>query len=450
MRAERIPGGIWLLLPLLALWPLWLWSAQRLSDGSDDPFGIIALATLLLVLWRERFGLRATPRLGWLLACGLLCALAGFTQGLWPTLPRAALGVLAVLAAAMALREPRQPCLAWFGLGLLALPLLSSLQFYLGYPLRLVTAEASVWLLRGLGLLVQRQGTALEVNGQLVMVDAPCSGVQMAWVAYFVAFATAAWLRLEDRLLLRRIPLLGVLVLLGNILRNGLLVLLETGRLGGPAWLHEVIGLSVFALVCLLVLHLVAGPGLAARRPAPLQVYRSQALALPVQVGLLALFVGLAGWPLLPRAQPAPAVLMTAVEWPQHFAGRQLRPLALSAVEQRFAAQFPGAIGRFSDGQRVLSLRHVRRPTRLLHPAGDCFRGLGYRIQAIALERREASAGLQRCFVATSGDERLRVCEFIEDATGRSFSDHSAWYWSALAGDSAGPWLAVTTAQPLP
>ncbi len=50
----------------------------------------------------------------------------------------------------------------------------------------MITAEASLWALRGLGFAVTRQGSALEVGGQLVMVDAPCSGVQMAWAAYFV------------------------------------------------------------------------------------------------------------------------------------------------------------------------------------------------------------------------------------------------------------------------
>ena len=50
----------------------------------------------------------------------------------------------------------------------------------------------------------------------------------------------------------------------------------------------------------------------------------------------------------------------------------------MSEVEQRFAARFPGAIARFSDGERVIVLRHVERPTRMLHPAADCFRGLGY------------------------------------------------------------------------
>jgi exosortase/archaeosortase family protein len=447
---RRLPGWLWLVLASSALWPLWLWSARRLSDGSDDPYGIVALGALLLVLWRERAGFLDTPRVGWLLAAVVLAAVAVLSQDLWPPLPRAALGVLAVLGVAMALRGAGQPRLAWFGLGLLALPLLSSLQFYLGYPLRVLTAEASVWILRGGGLVASRQGSALEVGGQLVMVDAPCSGIQMAWVAYFTAFATAAWLRLPDRLLLRRIPLLGALVLVGNILRNSLLVLQETGRLGWPGWMHEGIGLLVFVAVCALVLRIV---GARVWQPTPLPARAPVVAGAGLwQVSLVLVFLGLGGWPLLQgQAEPAqPQPLVRSHEWPQHFAGRELRPLALSPVELSFAAQFPGAIGRFSNGERIVSLRHVTRPTRKLHPAADCFRGLGYRIGAQALERRTDVSGLQRCFVAEGPGGPLRVCEYIEDAAGISFSDHSAWYWSALAGESRGPWLAVTTAQPVP
>lgn len=446
----QLPGWAWLLLPALALWPVWQWSLRRMSDGSDDPFGIVALATLLLVLWRERGQLAVTPRLPGLLLALLLSAAALLSQAWLPPLLRAVLAVLALFAALLAVRVPGQAWLAWCGLGLLALPLLSSLQFFIGYPLRVLTAEVSAWLLRAGGLEVGRQGSTLEVAGQLVMVDAPCSGIQMAWVAYFTAFATAAWLRLADRQLLRRLPLLGVLVLAGNILRNSLLVLQETGRLAWPAWMHEGTGLLVFVGVCALVLRYTAAgavPQCAVSSPTPAAADRS--LPALLQGALLLAFGLLALSPLLGLSASAPGPVERFVEWPQQFAGQPLQPLALSAVEQRFAAQFPGAIARFRAGAQVLSLRHVTRPTRKLHPAADCYRGLGYRIQAMSLQRRAAGGGLQRCFVASGQGPALRVCEYIEDAAGQSFTDTSAWYWAALGGGSSGPWLAVTVAEVL-
>ncbi len=125
-----------------------------------------------------------------------------------------------------------------------------------------------------------------------------------------------------------------------------------------------------------------------------------------------------------------------------------LRPLALSEVEHRFARHFPGTVARLTDGEQVLVLRTVRQPTRMLHPATDCYKGLGYRISH---EKLEAVAGRAqwRCFVAERTGQRLRVCEHIEDAQGQTFTDTSAWYWAAVAGQSSGPWQATTVASAL-
>ncbi|HSV59345.1 MAG TPA: hypothetical protein VLJ19_10640 [Variovorax sp.] len=146
---------------------------------------------------------------------------------------------------------------------------------------------------------------------------------------------------------------------------------------------------------------------------------------------------------------PAPALSAKFQEWPAQWDGAPLRPLALGAVEQRFAERFPGAIARMSDGTRTLVLRRVDQPTRMLHPAADCFRALGYRIQHTKLTR-DAQARLWRCFIAERGEgQALRVCERIVDAQGAAYTDSSAWYWAALAGQSTGPWQAVTVAQAL-
>lgn len=154
-----------------------------------------------------------------------------------------------------------------------------------------------------------------------------------------------------------------------------------------------------------------------------------------------------AAWPLLAPGQPA-TPRAAEHEWPHEFEGRPLRPQALGAVEQRFADRFPGAIGRFDDGRRAIVLRHVTEPTRMLHPAADCFRGLGYSIVNEQLEQDQRGA-LQRCFVAELDGSRLRVCERIVDADGAVFTDASWWYWAAALGRSTGPWLATTTAEPL-
>ncbi len=150
-----------------------------------------------------------------------------------------------------------------------------------------------------------------------------------------------------------------------------------------------------------------------------------------------------------PEARDAP--LAQFEEWPSQWDGSPLRPLALSPVEQRFARQFPGAIARLTDGRQTLVLRRVDAPTRMLHPAADCYRALGYRIEQARLVR-DGQQRMWRCFVAEQGGDaaqQLKVCERIVDAKGSAFTDSSAWYWAAVSGQSSGPWQAVTVAQPL-
>ena len=135
-------------------------------------------------------------------------------------------------------------------------------------------------------------------------------------------------------------------------------------------------------------------------------------------------------------------------ELPAQWNGHPLRPLALSEVEHRFARRFPGTIARLTDGEQVLVLRTVRQPTRMLHPATDCYKGLGYRIHDEQLEAGPDQTRW-RCFIAERAGQRVRVCEHIEDAQGQTFTDTSAWYWAAVAGQSSGPWQAITVARPL-
>lgn len=259
----RLRAGDWLALQALALWPHGAYLVERALDGSDDPLGLLALATAAgVVAWRSE-ALRLVPRLRWLaLAIGLTIA-ANLAWVL--ALPALAAGVLAMLAlgASLAAWWPAaavsaRPLAPVVGLLLLALPLVASLQFYVGYPLRVVTAEASSWALQSVGIDALRSGASMQVDGRLVIVDAPCSGVQMAWWGYFTACAIAAMSRLGNTDFLRRLPLVGVLVLLANVARNSVLVALESQSDAPSALTHPAIGLVALALVCLGVGALMA------------------------------------------------------------------------------------------------------------------------------------------------------------------------------------------------
>ncbi|HKQ78479.1 MAG TPA: hypothetical protein VJ810_32565 [Blastocatellia bacterium] len=133
--------------------------------------------------------------------------------------------------------------------------------------------------------------------------------------------------------------------------------------------------------------------------------------------------------------------------WPAQFEGRDLRQLPLSSREERFAADFPGRVARFSDGSREIIVRWVAQETRALHPASDCFKGMGYSIRPLPV-RADQSGRRWGGFEARRGDDALRIHERIFDSADKeSWSDVSSWYWHAMTGRTTGGWWAVTVAE---
>lgn len=133
--------------------------------------------------------------------------------------------------------------------------------------------------------------------------------------------------------------------------------------------------------------------------------------------------------------------------WPQQYEGRPLVEAPLTPREHEFARDFPGQIGRFTDGSRELIIRWVRSPTRRLHPASDCFRGAGYRVTPRPVERNGAGA-LTGCFEADGSAGRFHVCEHVVSPSGQTWPDVSAWYWSALLWPDGASWWSYVTAEP--
>ena len=130
--------------------------------------------------------------------------------------------------------------------------------------------------------------------------------------------------------------------------------------------------------------------------------------------------------------------------WPATFENRPLARLPLSALEERFAQDFPGHIARFTDGRREIIMRWVAHPTRRLHPAADCFRANGYTVTPRPI--RESGGQRWATFHAVRGNSSLLVSERIHDRDGRQWSDVSAWYWTRQTGGGGASW-AVTVAQ---
>lgn len=448
------PVGWWLMAQIFALWPTWLWMAKRMSDGSDDPLGLLALATLGIIVFKMRQQLCEQPNRFWLYTSLFLTVIATFASGHIPALVCGLLSMLAIAATLLAFLPQTLARLPILGLCILALPLLSSLQFYAGYPLRVITAEVSTWLL-GLFHHVTRSGSTLLINGRLVIVDAPCSGVQMAWLGYFTACTLGVLYRLNNKLFFVRLPFVGLFVLVGNILRNSILVALQASEQQViPEWLHQGIGFLALGAVCFCI-YIVMTTRLISNQPTS-SIKITSAHTKPIvlepvswlRTGLMIFGVCVIGsaYQAMAITVPQNNTAIPYIDWSYTWKGAPIRPLALSEVEIRFAQNFPGEIVRMTDGSRTFVFRQVNEATRKLHPAVDCYRGLGYSIKREQLYS-DAQGLLWRCFVATRGNTLLQVCEHIEDSNGQAYTDTSAWYWAALTQPNNGPWTTITIAQ---
>ena len=244
-RAAR-PVSLLLGALVVSLWPHWLYMARRTVDGSDEPWGILALVTALVLLLGHRDEL-VVPTRSALATSAVLAVVAAIGSLTLPDLAAAALAMLALglfLVHALA-RRPATPLVA---LLLLALPIVASLQFYLGYPLRAFTAHATSALLSLAGVEARAVGAAILHQATTVLVDAPCAGIGMLWVGSY----TAAVLSYLNRATAARTALTAtaaaLLVLVANVARNTALFFPEAGLVNWPAWTHEAIGLGAVAL----------------------------------------------------------------------------------------------------------------------------------------------------------------------------------------------------------
>lgn len=423
---------------LIAGWPVLVWWARRTVDDSDEPLGVLALVGALWFIGQERGQWRVSEGS---LAVGLVLMVAA--RLLAGVLPMLALGLLLVAALVGALRLWCRPGVV--GLLSLSLPWVATLEFLLGYPLRVLVAVVAAVLLDGAGVEVTREGTDLWHQGKAVGVDAPCSGLRLLWFLLFAAMVLAARFRLNWR----RTGWMGVmglvLALVANTLRATVLFFPESGLVTWPHWTHEATGLLFFAPALIVLLA-------AARRWESVggRGDREMARVRPVGLaagGLLAGVLALS-WTWRTEAEAAQRPTASSVEWPDQFRGVALSPLPLSLREEHFAAGFPGALARFRCGEGEVIFRRVDRATRKLHAADDCFKAAGF-----AMRRLSASAmaeeGLWQVWEAQRGDEPpLWVAEQIRSANGDLFTDVSAWYWQALRHPETGPWTAVTWVRP--
>ncbi len=247
-----------LLLPLMqiiAFWPVWMWYGKRLAGGnSDDQWGLLAVATALIFLYLQR-EITSAVKINWLIPSLLMLVYAASFHAA-PPMVRA---MLAVTALSYTVRknycgQKFHP--AMWGLLLLALPVIPLLQFYLGYPLRMLVGALTSPLLQLSGIAVVQEGTGLNWNGQVISIDAPCSGIKMLWTGLYLIFTLACFYRLSSSKTILAVCAGMPVIIGGNALRAAALFYLETGIAKLPAIIspdtaHAATGVVVFLLTAI-------------------------------------------------------------------------------------------------------------------------------------------------------------------------------------------------------
>jgi exosortase/archaeosortase family protein len=427
---RRVPA--WLLLGG-ALAPVVMWYARRLDDGSDEPLGLLVLLGTVALAWRERHGFHASGRARF---GGALLALASVLAIGWlPPMLRAAVALAGVVLWCGMRRHA-----GLIGLLALSLPVVASLQFYLGYPLRLGSAAGAAWLLEAGGVVVARTGVELELAGQTVGVDPACSGVRMLWHAWAGCMVLAAVHRVGWRMAGAGLVLATAGIIPVNSVRAAWLAVVETGRIGDGGLGHGGIGMLCFAGLIGPLAWLMARHARAAKVAMP--------SARPRYADRLALLAAAALAPVMQARTVMPPEAAPASPPPQVFTfnglALPLAPLAATPAEQAFAASFPGSLHSFRWGDAQVVLRRVTTATRRLHSSRDCLRAAGFGAGDATVVRTADGTEWSR-FAATRGGTRLLVHErIVSERDGRSWTDVSAWFWSALSHPLNGPWRAET------
>ena len=242
---KRPPFALLLAALCLACWPVLRWFVAGMLDGSNDSAGLLAAAAAAAVIVLAP-GREAVAR-PLMLPCVCMAVYLAATACQVPVPARSLILALAITALASSLRLGKRFDMSLFALCILALPFAATLQFYLGYPLRVLAGDLSAFLLRMNGIAVAREGAMVAWQGQLVSIDAPCSGVKMLWSGLLLASALAGAVQLSSLRTAVALVLAIVAIVAANAIRATALFYMEAGIVHLPASAHDAIGVVSFA-----------------------------------------------------------------------------------------------------------------------------------------------------------------------------------------------------------
>ena len=242
-----------------ATWDAWRWYFRRVAAAPEEAAALVLTVIFLGLVGVSRLSRSEPPqRLLPLFPITSLLAVLAATHAVLPPIIRAAASLALTLFCLHVAMFKKRPPVAFWGLVALALPVLPSLQFALGYPMRVVSATLTAALLQAHGLAVSRQGTFLAWREELIQFDAPCSGVNMLWAGLLLTLMAGVLFRLNALKAMAALSLSLALIIAGNVLRASSLFYIEAGLLPQAAgWWHDGIGIVAFGLSAIAILWVV-------------------------------------------------------------------------------------------------------------------------------------------------------------------------------------------------
>ncbi len=243
-------------LQIAAFWHLWYWFGVRSVTSSDGVWEVLPLISVLFFSWRaqaEESPIGSSA----LLSSAALLVLYSASFAAYPFTARAIIALASITFIISRWRFGTTFHFGIFTLFLLSLPLTDSLNFFLGYPMRVVVGESVVFLLNLQGLDVYREGVGLHFGETLIWIDAPCSGAKMLWFGSFLATFMSCLLNLTTVRLLAALCLAFASIMMGNIMRASALFYIEGGLIKSPAWMHSAVGVVAFVLTSLAIVFIV-------------------------------------------------------------------------------------------------------------------------------------------------------------------------------------------------
>lgn len=323
---------------------------------------------------------------------------------------------------------------------LFTLPIERIMQRILGYPMQENSASIACNLL-GLGFEnLVCEGVRIQVQGQDVLVDLPCSGTASLILSLALIVALNAIRGPKFSHAVMWVLLTIVLSILGNALRISLIAVALVYRdtvgfdvMSQPA--HDILGYATIALslLAILIFHKGSAP-LYSRNKVSKTLRNTSSSDLPkfyanaATLGsvVLALIIVNA-----PRQALDVSGKLNPLYLPSTLADEFRVPQKLLPREAAYFEQFGGQAKKALYGDMALTLVETTSPLRHLHAPDDCLRGLGYDVTFLGTRFAPVPTALYRATDSLGNSWHVAVTFTSDKHHITSNVAEAIWQWLA-------------------